>query len=263
MPALRELQRRLIASILAEDNGSVLPWIGAHGLPASERLSVYRNTCRENFLVALATGYPVLRRLTGEAYFRQLAQQYQQAHPSPSGNLGHAGARLPGFLGQRFAATEFAYFADVARLEWLCQEVLSAADRKPLDLQRLGEVSAADHARLRFTLDPAARLLTSRFPVVTIWEAHQQPGEPAPIDLATGGEQALVQRRRAGITVFRLQPAEYACLDALDRKQPLGAAMEDGLRGDPSFDLGAALRRWAEAGVIAAFDLPDETGQSA
>ena len=260
MPSLRKLQQGLIESVLADDDGRILPWIGEHGVPAAQRLGVYRNNCRENFLAALSTGYPVLRRLTGAAYFRQLVREYQHDCPSPSGNLFHAGERLPGYLAERFAGTEFAYFTDVARLEWLCQEVLPAAGHAPLDLRRLAGASPEDYPRLCFELDPAARLFASRYPAVTIWEAHQQDGEPQQINLASGGEQAIVQRRHAGVTVCRLTPAEYACLAALGDGLPLASALEEGLRTDPSFDLQATLRRSVEAGLIADFSLPGDPG---
>lgn len=259
MPSLRELQRSFVASVLADDGSSTPPWIDDRGLPAAQRLDIYRNNCRENFLGALTTGYPVLRRLSGERYFRQLVRQYQRECPSPSGNLYHAGERFPEYLGQRFAGTEFAYFADVARLEWLCQEVLSAARREPLDLDRLSRVSPDAYPKLCFELDPATRLASSRYPVVRIWEANQRDDEPELIDLASGGEQAIVQRRPAGVTVSRLPRAEFACLEALHDARPLAVALEEGLRADPSFDLRTALRRWAQAGFIVDFSVSGRT----
>ena len=259
MLSLRELQQRFVGGLLSEDCAAILPWIGGHGLPAAERLGVYRGNCREGFLAALAAGYPVLKRLTGDDYFRQLVRDYQQEFPSPSGNLFHAGTRLPSFLEQRFGGTEFDYFSHVARLEWACQEVVVAVDHGSLDLARLAGVSPADYARLRFELDPAARLVSSIYPVVRIWEAHQDERDPEPIDIAAGGEQALVQRRGAGVSMYRLPPAEYACLAALRGARTLGAAVEEAVARDTDFDLRAALRRWAQLGFIVDFSVLGES----
>ncbi len=259
MPSLRELQQRFVTGLLTEDSDAILPLLGDHGLSATERFGIYRNNCRMGFHDALATGYPVLRRLTGESYFRQLAREYQREHPSPSGNLFHAGAQLPQYLAQRFGGGEFDYFSDVARLEWACQEVLGAADGGALDLTRLGAVSPADYPGLHFALDPALRLVASRYPVVTIWESHQEGREPEGIDLATGGEQAAVQRRGEGVAIYRLPPAEYACLAAFGAARSLGAATTEALGLDAAFDLRAALRRWAQLGFITGFSVVGES----
>jgi len=255
MRSLRELQQSFVADLLTEDGATLLPWIGAQGVPAAERLNVYRGNCREGFLAALAAGYPVLKRLTGADYFRRLIGDYQREFPSPAGNLFHAGERLPQFLDRRFAGTPYEYFADVARLERACQEVLNAADHTPLDLDRLAAVPAPDHERLRFELDPAARLVCSVYPVVRIWEAHQDGHEPEPIDLGSGGEQALVHRRSSRVSVHRLTPAEYACLAALRSARPLGIALDEAIALDDEFDLRSALRSWGQLGFLVKFSV--------
>ena len=259
MHSLRELQQRFVGSLLDDDPAPVLPWIDDHGLPAADRLRIYRNNCREGFLSALSAGFPVLQRLSGVEYFRQLVLDYQRRHPSPSGNLFHAGARLPAFLEQRFAGTAFAYFSDVARLEWACQEVLVASEHRALDLTRLAAVSPGAYPKLRFELHPAIRLVKSVYPVVRIWEAHQELRDPDPIDISTGGEQALVRRRGDGVAIYRLPPAEYECLAMLRSVRPLAAALEAALTIDSDFDLRDTLQRWAQLGIIVDFSVLGET----
>lgn len=258
MLSLRELQLRFVDGLLGGDASAFLPVIGDAGLGAADRFAIYRNNCRAGFLAALEAGYPVLRQLTGAEYFRQLAGEYQRACPSPSGDLAHAGARLPAFLDDRFAGTAYGYFGDVARLELACQEVQSAADHAPLDLRRLAAVSPADYPRLRFEPDPATRLVASPWPVVTIWEAHQGDDGPGAIDLGAGPEQAVVRRRDEGVVLYRLPPAEFACLREIAGARPLGAALEAALAADGQFDLRAALVRWAGSGFISGFSVTGE-----
>ncbi len=261
MHSLRELQQRFVSDLLSEDGAELVPLIGNggdSGVPAAERLGVYRGNCREGFFSALAAGYPVLQRLTGNDYFRRLVREYQREFPSPSGNLFHAGARLPAYLERRFANSQYEYFGDVARLEWACQEVLAAPDHAPLDVGRLATVSPDQYPRLRFELDRASRLVSSGYPIVRIWEAHQDGREPGPIDLGAGGEQAIVQRRARGVSVYRLPRAEYVCLAALSRARPLGAALAEGAAIDREFDLSLALRRWAQLGFIVDFSVLGE-----
>ena len=259
MPSLRELQQGFVGDLLTSEPPQSLPWIGGHGLAPAERLQIYRNNCRIGFHDAVAVGFPVLRALVGDDYFRQLAREYQAAHPSPSGNLAHAGRDLPAFLERRYAGTEFDYFSHVARLEWAAQEVLLAADHAPLDLERLALVPPAEYAELRFELHPAIRLVQSTWPVVTLWEAHQPGRDPEGLDLSIGGEQGVVRRGNPGIEIFRLPAAEYAALRAFRDARTLTVAVDEALGVDADFAPGAALQRWARHGFIVNFSIVGAT----
>lgn len=259
MHSLRELQQRFVNGLLSDDDDAALPLFADSEFDARERFALYRNNCRAGFLAALSAAYPVMRRLTGEAYFRQLILEYQFACPSPSGNLAHAGERLPEYLQTRFDGTGYEYFSDVARLESACQQVLDAADHAPLDTDRLALVEPQDRPRLLFALHPAVRLVDSPYPVVRIWEAHQGAEDPEQLDISTGGEQALVCRRGERVSVCRLSPAEHACLAALHDSRPLATAIDDALRLDPDLDLPEALQRWVRARFIVDFSIATVT----
>ncbi len=250
MHALRELQQCLVSDILSDRVPQSTHRIGARGLGPAERLEIYRNNCRIGFHDALLAGFPVLCALVGADYFRQLAREYQQLHPSPAGNLAHVGQELPAFLQQRHDGTQYDYFSHVARLEWAVQEILLAADHAPLDLARLALVSQADYGELRFKLHPAIRLAQSKWPIVTIWEAHQPGHDPTGIDLASGSEQAVVRRSGRSVEMFRLPPAEYAALQSFHQELSLSAALDEALGVDAGFDLPAALARWAHHQII-------------
>ena len=68
------------------------------GVAATRRLHVYRNNLFASLGAALGAVYPVVARLVGAAFFRQLAHGYVLRHPSLSGNLHDFGARLPDYL---------------------------------------------------------------------------------------------------------------------------------------------------------------------
>src|SRR5512145_2544556 len=110
MLSLPELQKAFSAAILFDETGTIEPYVAQKGVEPSGRLRIYRNNARENFLAALRAAFPVLERLMGGDYFRQLAFQYMQRFPSPSGNLHDVGERLPTYLQRRFEHTEYAYF---------------------------------------------------------------------------------------------------------------------------------------------------------
>ncbi len=259
MPSLLELQRAFAAALLFEETDDIASHVLANGVEPTARLRIYRNNTRENSLAALRAAYPVLERLVGVDYFRQLVLDYLMRFPSPSGDLQHAGERLATYLARRYAASEYAYFVDIARLEWAYQEVLVAAEHVPLDLERLQAVPSADYANLSFELHPAARLIESAYPVLTIWSANQTGrASEEIIDLRQGGERVLVHRTRDAVDLMRLPRAEFDFLAAIASGATLAGAADAAAAGDEQpFDLGLALRRHVSRGVIVDFHLPN------
>ncbi len=258
MPALRELQYRFGAAIRDGNTGAVESFIRAAGIEPARRIAIYRNNWHENSLATLTAAYPVLKRLVGDDYFRQLAREFQGLHPSRSGNLQHLGAPLAEMLGRRFARTEFAYFADIARFEWAYQESLVAAEHGALDVERLATVPEANLPFLGFVLHPAIRLVRSDFPVLTIWSAHQPGADGAAIDTTTidlnaGGENVLLRRTQREVEMRRLPSAEFAFLESLAHGSSLAGAADDASAIDAEFDLMQVLQRYVGLAVLVDF----------
>ena len=252
MLSLPELQQRFVAAILDGEGAEFASEIDAvaKGPGALERLGVYRNNWREGFRKALASGFPVLARLVGPDYFRQLALEFLAAHPSRSGDLEHIGAPLPAFLERRFADSEYAYLGDVAALEWACQQVLAAADHVAATADTLHALNPAGYGALRFRLHPAARLLASPFPVSRIWLANQPAAEIETIDLASGGEQLLVRYAASGLELHRLRRGEFALAQALAPGGELGDALATAQDAAPDSDLASGLHRLLAIGAL-------------
>jgi hypothetical protein len=257
MLALRELQLRFAGALF---DGALEPLethVEGNGPGAAARLDIYRNNLREGFIKALALGFPVIGRLVGEKYFRQLALDFLSAHPSRAGNLHHIGAPLAVFLRGRFEHSEYAYLADVAALEWAHQEALVAADEVAVSPDSLREVDPAMYEHLRFDLHPACGLVQSSYPIIRIWRANQ--GEiPAQdiIDLGSGGDNVLVLRAPECIEFHRLPAGAFALLSAFSRGENLSTALDEALAADATFDLGAALRRFLSLSLFTGLVCP-------
>ena len=256
MPALRDLQCAFAGAVLDGDTDALVPFVVPNGLDPARRIAIYANNVRENALATLEAAFPVLVRLAGRDWFRQTATGYLRRHPSPSGNLHYLGARLPGYLEAELAPGPYAYFADVARLEWAYQEVLVAAEPAALDLTALAAVPEAHHAELVLKTSPAARLVGSVWPVLAIWRANQ-PGEDASgsISLDAGASRLLVIRRDHHVELRELPVGEFAFLDAVARGWSLVDAAAAALVADPDFELVAALPRLVRLGAITGFHL--------
>jgi hypothetical protein len=264
MPSLRELQSGLMRAILDGEPDGAVPLIAARSIALEHRLDVYANNARANFIESLISSYPAIRRLVGEDYFRRCARGFHTRHPSLSGDLQPAGAGFAEYLSDLHGDDEFRYLSEVARLEWLVQESLLAADHGPLDLAKLQQVKPHDYDDLRFCLHPSARLFASKFPCVAVWEANVgSDAEPELIDLGAGPDRALLVRNRGRLNCHRLNCGEERFLQSVQAGERFAAAVERGaaqIEGDAAadgatcaFDAAAALQRFALAGVIVDF----------
>ena len=250
MPSLRELQRHFAAGLLETTDELATRWIRADGINPSARLAIYRNNLHAGFLKTLTLEFPVIRRLVGEDYFSQLALAFLARHPSRSGDLHHVGAPFANFLSEQFTATEFLYLADVAKLEWACQECLIAESSEPLDPQTLQDIPADAYGQLRLRLRPASRLLHSIFPVMRIWEVNQPAATDEIVDLRSGPDYVLVMRG-SRLELRRIPAGDFRLLSKFAEGHTLDSALETVLAADSQFDLGAALRRCIGLGVLA------------
>jgi hypothetical protein len=244
MPSLREIQQNAYRAIVLEDD------VRGRGLNVT-RLSVYRNNARETFRKTLAATYPVVRRLVGEQCFRGIARSYSHDFPSRSGDLGRYGAELATLLEIYYRDSAFAYLADVARLEWACAEAETAADGVSFDVRELARVPAADCAHLCFALRAPVRLISSRFPIFSIWEAHQRD-DVEPVALRIGSEHVLVTRRR-GLQLYRLDTGTFAFTRSLADGDSLADAVSAGETAAPDFAVDQALETLARLDVLAGF----------
>jgi hypothetical protein len=254
MPALRELQLHVMDALLSGALAPVTGLISAPHAAAERRFRIYANTVQANFRDALQSTYPAVRRLVGEDYFRQTACEFQRLHPSRSGDLSHCGEGFPNFLAHLHSDDAFSYLADVARLEWLIQESLLAAEHAPLDLESLARVPPAAYDGLRFELHPSLRLFESRYPTLAIWEVNVgSEAEPPTIDLRSGGDLIAIVRRRLQLQFQRLSAGEHCFLRAFARGECFSDAVDCGGEADAAFDASLALQRFVAAEAVVAF----------
>jgi Putative DNA-binding domain len=254
---LADVQTRVMRAIRWREHGDdVHELVASHdGIDAGSRLAIYRNHMHESLGAALAAVFPVVLRLVGEPFFRQAARLYVTTHPLRAGSLLNFGDTFPQFLGGWAPAAALPYLADVAALEWAYHRAYHAAEYAPLDFALLAEVPAERHAQLRLRLQPSARWLASRWPVLALWLANQPDAAPDALDrvrLDAGGDELIVVQRDLEIEFRRLSRGEGRWLRRLAADATFAEALADALDVDPDFDLGATLARHASQGLFTA-----------
>ena len=232
------------------------------GLAPARRLQVYRNNARAMFAGALERTYPVLRRQVGDEQFAALAQSYRAEHPSRSGDLHWVGEKFASWLAPQGAAVDGrAWLAELARLEWACEEVMVAARLPPLAPAELARVAPETLAEVGLALQPCLRTVSSPFPVWSAWRAGQVDGAGEPADLALGAQHVVVTCCDTGLVLHSLPEQQFQFVAALAGGATLGSAVELA-----ALDLEAlpGLLAWIFGeGLVTALRVPDDDNFSA
>ncbi len=263
MRQLAERQRGFAAAVL--DAALEVPsgLVGPDGRPSARRFAVYRNNVVAGLTESMKVTYPASCRIVGEEFFVAMARAYVVADPPRSPMMLEYGAGLPAFIATFPPAASVPYLADVARIEWAWKEAFHADDAAPLPPAALAAIPEARLSEVRLRLHPSLRLVTSRYPALTIWRMNVEGGVPGPVDLASGGEDCLVVRPAAHVIVHEAPSGAAAFIHALAAGMPLAEAASAGLEAADDFDLSANLAGLISAGAFSGYDLDASTEDAA
>jgi hypothetical protein len=204
------------------------------------RVAVYRNNVRHALLNVLEAAFPVVRQLIGAECYTATMLVFIARQPPQRPALYEYGEALPAFLATFPPLVELPWLSDVARLEWVRQMALFAAEDPPLTPECLAAIPANELPHLRLALQPSVQFLRSAWPIHSIWGAHQLGGESlATVDLGHA-ETVLIWRRQQHVHQRLLTAGEFALLTALAVGCPLAQAAEAALQ-EPGSDLSLIL----------------------
>lgn len=250
-------QEQFAAAILNPELSVPEGLLQPDGSPATRRFNVYRNNVIVSLVEAITEGFPVVRKLVGDEFFRFMVRQFVAANPPGSPLLFLYGQSFPKFVAGFSAADSVSYLADVARLEWARRESYHAADALARDASCLGEFGADEFPLLAFDLIPSTRIVESRFPVQSIWEANVGT---VPTEMPDSGEDVLVARPEMEIEMRRLPPGGARFINALLDGTELGraASLAELVEG---FELSSNITIMLQARLIQNVHLTGETRQ--
>lgn len=237
---LAQIQSGFAAALFAEHAPDVFSGDDERNLA---RFARYRGNLVATWEKTLTAAFPVIRQLVGDEFFCALTREFGHIWPSDNGDLNLFGARFAQFLAEFPHVAGYPYFPDMARLEWALHCAYYAADGiavAPQDLIGLAP-EALDQAC--FGLHPACSLLSSKWAIGPLWQAHQEDSEVEfPAQLAQPSH-VLVCRPAWKAQVVLLSAANHALLAALADGQTFGSALDAALQLDEEFDVIAALQQ--------------------
>lgn len=252
-PSLHKLQHEFMAWVLGDAGSAAVDSVRGNGLAAEARLGIYRNIVFSNLTATLATDYPAVKTLVGDAFFESAAARYIRDEPSRSGNLQDYGARFPDLLARLPEAASLPYLADIARLEWARQESLLAADAEPFDPAHLTNVPEDKQASLRLQLHPSLRLVTSAYSIFDIWLFCQEQQDEG-LKLDDTDQSVMLWRDENQIAMREIGPGLHAMLQSMQDGGTLNTVHATAMAADEDFDFETALQGLFSDALITGYD---------
>lgn len=207
------------------------------GQPAGARFSVYRNNVVVSLSEALATAFPLVRKLLGSETFNRLAGLYVRAHPPTSPLMMFYGQRFPAFLDQFEPLKHIGYLSDCARLDLALRASYHAADADALDPAVFSDASLNTPV-LHLRLAPATHVLRSSWPLYDIWRFNTEANAPKPRAVS---QDVLVTRPEFDPIPWLLPKGAADWLDQLETGTSFEDACEATFQTTPDFDLQDSL----------------------
>ena len=211
-------------------DASLALWWRESGVRAAQGLDAYRGNAAAIAERTLAAAFPTVQQLLGDESFARLARLFWQRQPPQCGDLARYGDTLPGWIAEDAQLAAEPYLCDVARIDWAVHAIEYAAD-VPAAPQGLGLLAQLDPSQLVLRLRPGLAMVVSRWPVVTIWQAHRssEADRFAPVRQAFASalaETALVARPQWRASVTAIDAATARFLAALRDGAALARALD-------------------------------------
>lgn len=242
-------QDRFTAALIDPSQPVPQGLVSPRGLPDAKRFAVYRNNVHVSLVGALAARFPVTRQVVGEEFFSGMARVYVGEHKPKTPVLLHYGESFPDFMASFPPAARIPYLADLARLEAAWTQSYNAAEAEVLMPSDLARVAPERLGNLPLKAAPPTRLVSSPWPIGSIWSAHQQSPFVPPTQ--QGAEAVLLTRPDAEVRLTIIPADAAVFLVELASAPTLGAAVEAVLSAYPHFDPGATLIGLAGLGAFA------------
>lgn len=204
MSDLARIQAGMKAAIVAggEPDAAVLEAVVAGKLTSAQRMRVHQNNYRQTLTSALLAIFPVAQVFVGEAFMKGVASKFTATEPPGVPMLSAYGATFADFLDAFPPVAQVPYLPDIIRLEWAVHEL------------QVSHEQAVDDGSLR--LSPNARVIDSRYPVLSLWMAGTGQIPPEAVNMKAGGQCAAAVLTGGEVRIMALDGAEKAQLAALE-----------------------------------------------
>lgn len=251
--------QRLLSDALADPrqdpSADLLAEIRTDRLLPEARVGIYRANALGALTRTIEKAYPVCRQILGERYFAQLSREFALRTKAVNADLDEYGGQFPVYVGSlietRDELEDFAYLADLARLEWAIKQAWLSADSPMFDVAGFqASLTQAPPERHCLHTAPSLALVDSDWPIDRVWALHQDGRSPSTLT-AEGHIDLCVCRQGDRVEPGRISALDRHILTLLSEGASLGTLSEFAVNEQIALD--SILPRMIRNGWICGF----------
>lgn len=199
---------------------------GTAHFSVQQRLAVYTNNYHQGLISNLRLTFERCNALVGDDYFTQLAADYVQHNP-PNLPLNDYGAGFPVHLErlqqEKQELQAMGYLPDLARLDWLCDQVHGCAERNVWPGEAFAALTPDQQAAACLQLSADCFLMRSHWSLSTLWALHLGLQDSADMQYRAQAEYLLITRQDYRVTLEVLPQHIYLLLEAVQQNRTVQA----------------------------------------
>ncbi|KEQ18356.1 HvfC/BufC N-terminal domain-containing protein [Endozoicomonas numazuensis] len=197
----------------------------ACALTPEQGLNVYRNSIHEVTIRALKLTFPVTHRLLGEECFRGTLSQYIRHADFSDHSLENVGQDLHEYVARLPELEQLVYLPDLILLELRIHQCELQPESPSMSLDEI-QTAIQQGTASQFHLPTHATLLTSDYPVLDIWQMHQEFDEPEMNLDDYFPSRILIDQHNHQATCFALSQEQFELLSTLSEQPDLEKCCE-------------------------------------
>jgi hypothetical protein len=221
-------------------------------LSAIDRVEIYANMYFYRLLDAIKEDFPATVRVIGDANFHNLITGYLAEFPPGDASITEASGNLAKFARHSFALEKWPFVVDLIRLERAILEVFLGPDAKPLAVEAMKGIPAAQWPSIRISVHSALQVINSEWRVDEILRSVENE-QPLP-EPKHERQAILVWRNNYSVNYRPLDDVERSALSMIRSGYPFGAMCEAvALRGGDfatPAEMSRMLMRWLTDGLF-------------
>jgi len=226
----------------------------------SKKIMIYHHNIFLKLTKILENIYLTISIITGKKFFNAVAKEYIQQFPPQCSGLHPFGLYFSLFLKKFPPAQSLDYLPDMANLSWAHYEAAFEKNAEISNLMQLHSISENHYDKIKFILNPAIRLVTSRYPILEIWKLclkklRHQKLYTLDLNNTEPSDFILISRPYNEVIFEKLSPSEFAFLSAFKQNLNLRQASLLALKADPSFNGEITLKKHLLSNNIVGFSL--------
>ena len=215
---------------------SLLSLFQSDEISVHDRLKVYHNNIIGSLAEVIRTTYPLLEKLVGEDFLRQMAREFIFIHPPSQGCMHAYGEGFDKFIKTYEPAKSMPYLPDIASFEYAMNDAYYAQDDIAMDADALSKIAPEELGETMLRTRHSLHLLQSEFPILDIRNLCLNDAQDAP-DLENPTPfYGMVYRPGFDVNIVSLEQDEFTLLSKIKDKKSLGSAIENTLESYPNFN---------------------------